>query len=367
MALDDTRSAIWEKDSLVGSPPMRTAEANMLPWLPGALVIVGYSETEYEKLVTKLGRQAAAEVVLLMVTRRGNAEDAKRLGCPWLFKTWGALRKLEETYNQWAIGQPSIDERAVLSDSPRPKADDEQSLPGSMIGRGTASHRSHGAVSYGRWAEPLHPDLLPHDTPAETEVPPAKVLKTNRQPMSLPPRKQGPYDPKGGLFTHRTPVTTQQPDFSWPTAMQASKSKAMSKAAPKAPAPKLRPRPLEPFTLKTGVPITRKQIHDAHIVLKSATQHCRFTHKPIYWCECQPNQWNLKWVYSVPCGEAPGVCNEHIFLNDADIVDKGGDMGTQTSSEMAIEWLSQLGWHRITRAYNQWFQCPKHRHSTLIW
>ena len=79
---DDNRSAIWDNASLVGCAPTRTAEANKVPWLRGALASVGYSETEYEKLVDKLGRQAAAEVVLLMVTRRGNAEDAKRLGCP---------------------------------------------------------------------------------------------------------------------------------------------------------------------------------------------------------------------------------------------------------------------------------------------
>ena len=73
---DDSRSAIWENESLRGFAPTRTAEANMLPWLRGALAIVRYSEPDYEKLVAKLGRTAAAEVVLLMVTRRGNAEDA---------------------------------------------------------------------------------------------------------------------------------------------------------------------------------------------------------------------------------------------------------------------------------------------------
>ena len=59
---DDARSHIWEQESLVGSAPRRTAEANMVPWLRGALAFVGYSETEYEKLVKLLGRAAAAEV-----------------------------------------------------------------------------------------------------------------------------------------------------------------------------------------------------------------------------------------------------------------------------------------------------------------
>ena len=60
------------------------------------------------------------------------------------------------------------------------------------------------------------------------------------------------------------------------------------------------------------------------------------------------------------------MCNEHIFFNDDDIVEKGGGKGTKTRSEVAIEWLSQMGWHRITSAPNQRFQCPKHRNPTLM-
>ena len=80
---DDALSNIWDNESLIGSAPRRTAEADMVMWLRGALEILGYTDTEYEKLVNLLGRQAAAETVLLMITRRGKAEDAKRLGCPW--------------------------------------------------------------------------------------------------------------------------------------------------------------------------------------------------------------------------------------------------------------------------------------------
>ena len=86
----------------------------------------------------------------------------------------------------------------------------------------------------------------------------------------------------------------------------------------------------------------------------------------MYWCECQDNPWKLKWVYSVPCGEAPGQCHEHIFLNDDDIVDKGGDYpGGQTRTEVINQWLSQMGWYRIRTAPNQRFQCPNHRDPTL--
>ena len=60
------------------------------------------------------------------------------------------------------------------------------------------------------------------------------------------------------------------------------------------------------------------------------------------------------------------MCNEHIFLNDDDIVDKGGDQGTQSRNEVIGEWLSQMGWSRITSAPNQRFQCPRHRDPALI-
>ena len=93
---DDNRSAIWDIQSLMGSTPSPTSEATKVPWLRPALACVRYSETEYEILVTKLGRQAAAEVVLLMVTRRCTAQEAKRLGCPWQIKSWSALSMLQQ-------------------------------------------------------------------------------------------------------------------------------------------------------------------------------------------------------------------------------------------------------------------------------
>ena len=73
---DDNRSTIWEKVSLVGFDPTTKAEADLLPWLRNSLAKVDYTETEYEKLVTRLRRAAAAEIVLLMVTRRCTTEDA---------------------------------------------------------------------------------------------------------------------------------------------------------------------------------------------------------------------------------------------------------------------------------------------------
>ena len=117
--------AIWEKASLVGFDPTKKAEADLLPWIRNSLEKVDFTETEYEKLVSRLGRAAAAEIVLLMVTRRCTTEDAKRLRCPWVIKKWEGLWKLQQTYNDRVVANPSMDESAVLSDSPQPKPDDD--------------------------------------------------------------------------------------------------------------------------------------------------------------------------------------------------------------------------------------------------
>ena len=79
--------AIWEKASLLGYDPTKKAEADLLPWIRKCLEKVEFTETEYEKLVSRLGRAAAAEIVLLMVTQRCTSEDIKRLRCPWTIKS----------------------------------------------------------------------------------------------------------------------------------------------------------------------------------------------------------------------------------------------------------------------------------------
>ena len=112
--------------------------------------------------------------------------------------------------------------------------------------------------------------------------------------------------------------------------------------------------------------ITREEMDHANITLKSATYYCKFTNKPMYWCEVEHNKSNLRWVYSCPCGQEPGHCDAHIFLNDTDIVQKGGDQpGRQSRNEVIAHWLWQLGWSRFTKSPNQRFQCPKHRDAAL--
>ena len=323
---------VWEQESMVGFEPTRTAEADLLAWLRDALAKVDYTETNYEELVTKLGRAAAAEVVLLMVTRRCTTEEAKHLRCPWVVKSWSGIWKLMMTYNDRVAENPSIDD-AVLSDSSPPKAEDDE-------GEGFCTPQ--GSL----------------ETAAAKEVPAPKFFAKHQRRMSLPPRKESPYTPASGLRGRGKPFTTQQQHWKRTKWLNASKSKA--------PPPQLRQRPKQPLTFKAGVPIRRDQLQHANIDLKSAQHYCKFTKKPMYWCEVEHNQWNLKWLYSVPCGQSPGLCHQHIFLNDDDIVDKGGDHpGWQSRHEVIGDWLSQMGWSRITSSPNQRFQCPRHRDPAL--
>ena len=184
--------------------------------------------------------------------------------------------------------------------------------------------------------------------------------RRNLPRSSQAPRKEGPYTPGSGLRAHGRPATTQQRNFSWANQMHASKSKA--------PPPHHRQRPKQPWRLqnpwrfKAGVPITKEQMDHAHIALKSATHYCKFTSKPMYWCEVEHNKSNLRWLYSCPCGEDPNSCDAHIFLNDTDIVYKGGDQpGGQSRNEVIRYWLWELGWTRVTSSPNQRFVCPKHK------
>ena len=137
---DDARSAVWDMQSIAGTTPTPTREADLLPWIRPALGKVGYTETEYNNLVNMLGRAVAAEVILLMVGRCCTAQEAKNLGCPWVVKTWAATRLLQNQYNQLVTQLQSIPERAVLSDSSsstRPAArkpiQDDESLASSLI------------------------------------------------------------------------------------------------------------------------------------------------------------------------------------------------------------------------------------------
>ena len=114
---DDTRSAIWDMQSIAGTTPTPTSEADILSWIRPALGKVGYTETEYDNLVNMLGRAVAAEVILLMVARCCTAQEVKNLGCPWVIKTWTATRELQNRYNQHVRQLQSIPESAVLSDS----------------------------------------------------------------------------------------------------------------------------------------------------------------------------------------------------------------------------------------------------------
>ena len=346
---DDAKTAIWETASLVGAEPPRTSAADLLPWIRRALAHVGYSEPDFEKLAGKMGAHAAAEVLLLMVARRsttpGASRGARSLGIPWQPKNWTGLARLQQGYNAMVAELPSIDERAVLSDSrssagpSSQQGGDNESLAGSLMGDPTAPP----AASW---------DFIEAEPP-EKEVPAAKAQRTGHMPQS-------PYTPKPGLLppkkeTPPLPADAQQ----GPTPAEASWGPAQSKKAlPKKHAPPLlKPRDA---TLTPGEPITREQMHHAKIALNSREANCRWSKKPMYCCEVHPNRMNLTWVYSVPCGNCgEDVDGSHIFFNEDDLIARGS-LDNQTRKDIAMNWLTELGWSMVTNPANRRFVCPLH-------
>ena len=103
----------------------------------------------------------------------------------------------------------------------------------------------------------------------------------------------------------------------------------------------------------------------AEIVLKSYDARCKFSKKAMYNCEVYPNDLNLTWLYSCPCGD----CGEDadgswIFFNDTDLVQRGGT-DSQSKKEMVTDWLQQLGWSMVTNRENKRFICPLHQEPAM--
>ena len=446
---DDAKTAIWETASLVGAEPPRTSAADLLPWIRRALAHVGYSEPDFEKLAGKMGAHAAAEVLLLMVARRsttpGASRGARSLGIPWQPKNWTGLARLQQGYNAMVAELPSIDERAVLSDSRSSAGPSSQqgghneSLAGSLMAdptatpaafleqpilylRGTCGHNKppeskvldqvRGALrllsgstqcgmrvgELGRKCPELR-DLMAgvlngqlddqasaqealqvltqfanerdlqvaSDSTGETgeierTVNPAPAAASAQRARQLP---ESPYTPKPGLLppkkeTPPLPADAQQ----GPTPAEASWGPAQSKKAlPKKHAPPLlKPREA---TLTPGEPITREQMHHAKIALKSSEAKCRWSKKPMYCCEVHPNRMNLTWVYSVPCGNCgEDVDGSHIFFNEDDLIARGS-FDNQSRKDIAMNWLTELGWSMVTNPANRRFVCPLHEEPGL--
>ena len=97
---NDAMTEGWETESLLGTAqPTARSAADALPWIRPTLAHVNYSELHFCTLASKLGVQAAAEILLLMVARC-NPEDTQALRhlpfFPWNSKTWRGIANLQK-------------------------------------------------------------------------------------------------------------------------------------------------------------------------------------------------------------------------------------------------------------------------------
>ena len=100
-------SAMTDADdtvSMVGAPPRRMQHIDKYPWGRAALLFTGVTVEDHEALAENLGAVAAAEVLLLIISRKCSKstrkwQHAKDLGIPWLNKRWSSLRDLQQNYN----------------------------------------------------------------------------------------------------------------------------------------------------------------------------------------------------------------------------------------------------------------------------
>ena len=113
-----------DHSSMVGQAVTLHHGVDQYVWLRTALAFVDMGVDEYGHLARKIGPRAAAEVILLAVSRACGDDvnkwsRAKKLGIPWQQKKWTALTELQTNYNSAVAKKimPSVAEDACLSAS----------------------------------------------------------------------------------------------------------------------------------------------------------------------------------------------------------------------------------------------------------
>ena len=86
---------------------------------------------------------------------------------------------------------------------------------------------------------------------------------------------------------------------------------------------------------------------------------CNFSKRPKYEMQLmRPNDFNLDWVYSVPCGELDeneDPCQSWIFLN----VPKDIRWNAGQKKKWVARYLEMLDWVEVSKATKRRFICPK--------
>ena len=90
------------------------------------------------------------------------------------------------------------------------------------------------------------------------------------------------------------------------------------------------------------------------MILKTHEQTCQFSGKPKYECLLESDPFDLRWVYSVPCGNCARFDNgSHIYLD----LEQFADWGPTRTAEIN-DYLDALQWTRVVNRANKRFLCP---------
>ena len=280
---------------------MKETYLDRFKWIRGALRLCNITEDHFETWCHAFGdAKPVAEYVLLFVTsvcedNKDLWDEAIKLGIPFVPKTWTGTSELQADY---AVGIRIPQLRPISESTTDDDEDSEDLIP--EIARGStrtdknacadASASLSGSASSGRWQT-------------------GSLAATN--------------------FRDDDNVSEHWPRLSKAKAVVKRKSKAGERSG--------------------------KHHHDAtqlEIEIVYRQHKCPFSQKPKYTCNvAMPNIYNLKYVYSVPCGGHPdALCPKErwIFL-------VGERIGER---KWVDEYLETLGWGQVTNTFNKRFLCP---------
>ena len=105
----------------------------------------------------------------------------------------------------------------------------------------------------------------------------------------------------------------------------------------------------------------KKTFDKYHLEFKAGkgTTKCKFSERPKYDIQVKkPNDIDLDWVYSVPCGQkhkTEGPCKSWIFLRVPEEISWDG----AKTKEWVAEYLDSLEWLTVTNDANKRFICPQ--------
>ncbi len=339
-------------ESLFGGaaePPKAAADA--LPWIRPTMKALHFPSETFEELASQLGLSGACEMLLLAVAHYCDREPkcwqkARSLGIPWRQKRWSSLKELQDLYNAGIRG-PTL---AAVEEDKEDAESSALSILGGPAAAGLSASRSPSpapAAATAVW------QLTVKDVPPQPTGPPPAVPADPPSDGACAAATQEPF-----LEAERPAETSASSDGSsekvmlgFPTLSESGQiEKWGSKPKGRAVATQKAAAPAEHFDYR--------QLRQYGLKIKGGGQLCKFSNKLKYEVELEmPNEFKLKWVYSVPCGNCNwkgGNEGSWMFLDTANAPEYGKER-----QEWIEERLHGLDWAIITNRHNKRFVCSK--------